>query len=300
MSLRKEIPIVVLDASGNAVTNGSVYINVRGGGSATVFTSETDATVNTQPIATDSSGRIEGWLGRGQYEAQITAPGFPARVEPFDIVPAGDGTVDTNFIADSAITAVKLASNAVTTAKVSDGAITAEKRSQRVFSFAGVNSYTISGLNGDTAIGYKCRIVALWDGISSESYPYINMNGATSSSRTWFGRVFSATDGTLAGTSGEGPIRVNFGPSFGRTYDLASARNLLVSDLNIHAAQNAITQRLVMGKFITRRAAGNWYTLGGEIIGVSEFSGNLTSMQFNFDNGNVTGHITLEAWSGVT
>lgn len=125
MSIRAEIPIVVQDANGNAVNGASVNINIRGGAAATVYADETSATTRTQPLLTDSYGRVSGWLARGQYDAQINAAGFPAYVEPLDIAPAGDGSVDRNWIADLAVNSAKLDDNSVLAAKLTDSAVSA-------------------------------------------------------------------------------------------------------------------------------------------------------------------------------
>lgn len=85
---RTEIPIVVLDPEGRGVSGASVSINYRGGAAAPVYAAETGNTTKTQPITTDSAGRVDGWVGAGRYEAQINAPGYPVRVESFDSAPA--------------------------------------------------------------------------------------------------------------------------------------------------------------------------------------------------------------------
>lgn len=113
---RVELPIVVLNNASpyNPVSGASaVVVNRVGGAQASVFSdSGATNTLITQPLTTDSSGRLTGWVNRGAYEVQITIPGKTAYAEEFDASPAADGGIDTAWLADSAVSLVKIASGA--------------------------------------------------------------------------------------------------------------------------------------------------------------------------------------------
>lgn len=57
------------------VAGASVQVNARGAAPATVYAAETGATTLTNPLVTDSAGRIEGWLTPGSYDLVVTANG---------------------------------------------------------------------------------------------------------------------------------------------------------------------------------------------------------------------------------
>lgn len=109
---RTEIPIVVLDASGTALPNASVRVKYRGSTDATVYQSETGPTTVTNPMLTDASGRVAGWVERDKYEAYIIATNLAPYTEYFEASPGGDGTIDTDWIADSAVTNAKIVASA--------------------------------------------------------------------------------------------------------------------------------------------------------------------------------------------
>lgn len=122
---RTELPIVVLDpTTALPVTGASCVILDRStGSSAQVFPDETNATPISQPILTDTSGRLTGWVNRGRYQIQITISGRPSYSEFWDSSPAQDGGIDTAWLADSVITAPKLAAGSVTSASILNASI---------------------------------------------------------------------------------------------------------------------------------------------------------------------------------
>lgn len=132
--MRGEIPLVVLDALGPGgstrfAVGASVTINVRGGGQAPVYSAQSAGAVLPQPLTTDASGRVEGWVDRGSYDAVIASPTTGTLVVPFEIVPAGAGAADTSWIADRAVTLPKLDATGATAGYVltvqADGSVVA-------------------------------------------------------------------------------------------------------------------------------------------------------------------------------
>ena len=74
---RVEIPEAVITVAGAAVSGASVQVNVRSSGAAaTVYTSATGGATNANPLSTDSSGRIEGWLEEGSYDLVVSGTGI--------------------------------------------------------------------------------------------------------------------------------------------------------------------------------------------------------------------------------
>lgn len=134
MAFRTEIPIVVLnvDSPYNPIATAPVVVYSRNadgtrGSATTVYTSanpSNNATVANPGLTTDAAGRITGWLNRGAYEVVISVPGHPDYSEFLDSTPADDGSIDTDWIADSAVVTSKLAANAVTAAKIANTTIT--------------------------------------------------------------------------------------------------------------------------------------------------------------------------------
>lgn len=110
---RAEIPIVVLSESNPTfpISGASATVKKRGGAAATVYTDAgaTEGTA-TQPLTTDATGKITGWLERGAYEVSVTIPGKSAYTEYLDIAPGSDGSVDTAWLADGSVTGAKVAS----------------------------------------------------------------------------------------------------------------------------------------------------------------------------------------------
>jgi hypothetical protein len=107
---RVEIPLVILDHESGLVTEGaSVTIKSRvTNGVVPVYAGETELNEITQPLVSDESGRVQGWLPRGAYVAEITPPGKTMYPEPMDLVPAADGSFDPAWVPDEGIPASKI------------------------------------------------------------------------------------------------------------------------------------------------------------------------------------------------
>lgn len=125
MRLRVELPIVVLDPETSApVSNAQVsLVDRETGGAADVWTTETSGSLRTQPILTDSSGRLSGWVQRGAYTVVVTIPGRPPYTDYYEASPASAGAIDSDWIASDAITSAKIASNAVGNSELANDAV---------------------------------------------------------------------------------------------------------------------------------------------------------------------------------
>lgn len=112
---RVEIPVIVLSEASptSPIAGASVTVKKRGGVAAIVY-SDSGATNNevSQPLTTDSLGRLTGWLNRGAYELSITLPGKSAYVEYLDAAPASDGSIEAAWIENATITLAKMAAAA--------------------------------------------------------------------------------------------------------------------------------------------------------------------------------------------
>lgn len=135
---RTEVPLVVLDpVTGDYVAGASVTFFDRASAPITVYVAETGGSVKTQPVLTDVVGRVSAWVDRSAYKVSISVVGHPTRIEFIDSSPAGDGAIDTAWLANSSVTSAKIAdativagdiaADAVTTAKILDDNVTNAK-----------------------------------------------------------------------------------------------------------------------------------------------------------------------------
>lgn len=103
---RTEIPITVQLTNGDVVVGASVTVRKRSDNSlATVYQAETGGTTVPNPLATDANGRVDGWVDRGAYVANITGgtPPVTAYNENFDASPAADGGIDAEWMNDAVL-----------------------------------------------------------------------------------------------------------------------------------------------------------------------------------------------------
>lgn len=70
------------------LVGASVQVNLRAGGAATVYAAETGGTTLTNPLTTDSRGRIEGWLETGSYNLVVSKDGV-SYTQPWNTPQAG-------------------------------------------------------------------------------------------------------------------------------------------------------------------------------------------------------------------
>lgn len=126
--MRCEIPIVVINPSGVPVSGASVQVNLRGTAtSAVLYANEVGPTLITNPVLTDTYGRVNAWIDRGAYDCVITAAGLTAYTEPYEATPAKDGAIDAAWLPDQVVNTAKLADASVSAVKIVDGAVTAAK-----------------------------------------------------------------------------------------------------------------------------------------------------------------------------
>jgi hypothetical protein len=84
---RVEVPITVLDLAGNAVSGAAVRIKHRSDGvDADVYTGESGFVDAGNPLTTDASGRVNGWIEAGRYYAVVSGTGLTTYMENFDAV----------------------------------------------------------------------------------------------------------------------------------------------------------------------------------------------------------------------
>lgn len=125
---RTEIPITVFGADGRPLAGAAATIRTRpGGATAVVYSAETGAATNANPLTSNAQGQVTGWVDRGAYEATITAAGLTTYVEPFESAPATDGTIDALWLPDGIVTTAKIANLGVTLAKLAADSVDASK-----------------------------------------------------------------------------------------------------------------------------------------------------------------------------
>lgn len=109
---RAEIPVVALGPQGTPAGGASVQINLLAGSPATVYAARSGTTTLANPLTADAYGNVAGYVERGTYVAVIAYLAFPPYSVEFDAAPAADGSIDTAWLADLAVTDGKLASSA--------------------------------------------------------------------------------------------------------------------------------------------------------------------------------------------
>lgn len=125
---RTEIPITVFGADGRPLAGAAVTIRTRpAGATAVVYSAETGAATNANPLTSNAQGQVTGWVDRGAYEATVTAAGLTTYVEPFESAPATDGTIDALWLPDGIVATAKIANLAVTLAKMAADSVDASK-----------------------------------------------------------------------------------------------------------------------------------------------------------------------------
>lgn len=130
---RGPIPFNVIKSNGDAVSGASAQINIRGGGAATVYASETSGQNLPNPVITDVEGKITGWLDEGSYDVVVSGAGITTATRGLEIAKGAgtfglaDNSVTTNKFADGAVTNPKLGSGSVATANIADSAVTTPK-----------------------------------------------------------------------------------------------------------------------------------------------------------------------------
>lgn len=101
---RVEVTDTVIDTRGNAMHGVSVQVNTRAGAAATVYAAETGSTTLTNPLTTDSAGRIEGWLDEGSYNLVVAATDFTASYDqPIEAISAQSTATQTELDAFEAL-----------------------------------------------------------------------------------------------------------------------------------------------------------------------------------------------------
>lgn len=95
---RVEITENVQTSRGSGVSGASVQITDALTGSAvTVYASRTGSTTVVNPVTTDSSGRIEGWLPTGSYNLAVTGSGISPYTQPYEAISGSPAiTTDTD------------------------------------------------------------------------------------------------------------------------------------------------------------------------------------------------------------
>lgn len=74
---RARLAVVVRDTAGKSVPGASVLATDRvTSNPVNVYNAETGGSIVTQPILTDSAGRVTAWFERGAINLTVSAPGL--------------------------------------------------------------------------------------------------------------------------------------------------------------------------------------------------------------------------------
>lgn len=154
---RAEIPIVVLSEASptSPIAGATAFVKNRATSTLVNVYADSGTTENvvTQPLTTDSGGRLTGWLPRGSYLVEITVSGKVPYTEYLEIATASDESIDGPWLASEAITAGKLGPESVETGKIKNLAVTAGKLgSESVESGKIKNLAVIAGKLGSSSV----------------------------------------------------------------------------------------------------------------------------------------------------
>jgi hypothetical protein len=94
MANRTEIPFVVEKIESGtghyiAASGASVHVINRSDSSdATIYSAETGGGTLSNPLVTDGSGNVAGWLAPGRYSLVVSGTGITTYTQPYDSTPA--------------------------------------------------------------------------------------------------------------------------------------------------------------------------------------------------------------------
>lgn len=109
--MRVKIPLKVLnpnDSSPEAEASVEIYDRDSPDTLAVIYADPDSGDTLNQPLLTDASGRVPGWIERGGYNCLITPLSIPQYPDYFDAAPASDGSIDVDWIPNSSISQDKL------------------------------------------------------------------------------------------------------------------------------------------------------------------------------------------------
>lgn len=179
-SAREEIPIVVLSEASptSPVAGATATVKNRATGEAAVVFSDSGSTNNTvsQPMSTDSAGRLTGWLPRGAYQFEITVSGKVPYTEYLDVAPGTDGAVEAAWIGSEAVETAKIKALAVTEAKLAAEAVGAGKIKSEAVETGKIKSEAVTAakLGAEAVETAKIKGLAVTAGkLAAESKPVI-------------------------------------------------------------------------------------------------------------------------------
>lgn len=125
---RARIPVYVEGPDGRPLAGASVYVRTDpGGADAVIYSARSGAGVLPNPATTDATGRIAGYVDRGDYVATVTASGMGSWPEAFEASPAAADAIDADWIDDdntaAGLVAVRQADGSVIWAKAGSAGI---------------------------------------------------------------------------------------------------------------------------------------------------------------------------------
>lgn len=101
---RVNVPIAVIDPDGNAVAGATVRVIYRDDSvSSTLYQAEVGPTTTPNPTTTDGLGRVNAWVDRGSYYAEISGSGIIPYTQAFDAAPASDAGIDALWLPTSLV-----------------------------------------------------------------------------------------------------------------------------------------------------------------------------------------------------
>jgi hypothetical protein len=165
-------------------------------------------------------------------------------------------------------------------------------------------TWDVTGLDGNTHIGYDITVWGIYGATSGENASYLTtltpLTNYTKSVATENAvDAANTASGTLTDTS-----RIGVGVFLGATVDAPSGRNIGIIKLSVGAAtpSSGNNDYPVMGQALWRPANRPAGTPGHRMVMIGGFleapAGNLTALQFHWDNAAFVGSVLIEPWVG--
>jgi hypothetical protein len=121
--MRSEIGLVLFDPDGRPLSGASVGVLRRDGAAAIIWTAEDAGSPLGDETASDTYGRVEGWLDRGAYTLTISHPSITTFSIEWEAVIGRPLAMDQSWLAPDSATAAKIADDAVTEPKFANNAV---------------------------------------------------------------------------------------------------------------------------------------------------------------------------------
>jgi hypothetical protein len=179
----------------------------------------------------------------------------------------------------------------------------AYKGAKKKLDFNGT-TWDLTGLDGAAHVGYDITAWGLYAATSAECAAYLTALTPAQTDARSQGMYTLMTNAGASTNSVQQTARTGVGVWLGSTYDQPNGRNFVMVKFSILAVEptSGNADRLVMGESMFRSVGRPAGTPGHElnILGgyLETGAGDLTGVQFHWDNAALVGSVLVEPWVG--